>query len=130
MKQIIFLPVESILKIHVVLVNKYGGLHGVRDAKLLDSAINLPIMVHQYHEDKNDDIYYLAATYMYAITKNHPFVDGNKRTGLESALSFMRINDLTYKFKIEELYSLSLDTASSSIDTYGIAHFFEKNNQK
>lgn len=68
----------------------------------------------------------LAAAYFFHIIKNHPFVDGNKRTGLMTALEFIDRNGFECNASDEKLYKLSLDTAVSQINKEKIAVFFKK----
>lgn len=75
---IFFLTEEEIISIHTVQINKYGGPHGIRDKGLLASAVHTPqaTFSNQY---LHQDIFQMAAAYMYSIIKNHPFIDDNKR---------------------------------------------------
>ncbi len=109
--------------IHLDQIRRYGGLSGIRDINLLDSAINYPkatfnqLYVHA-------DIYHMAAAYALAIIKNHPFVDGNKRTGLIVALLFLAYNGITLDASQEEIYEITMQIAESKISEKEIALFF------
>jgi death-on-curing protein len=74
-----FLTTALIIEIHTELINEFGGIHGVRDENLLDSAVAYPEMLYTIGQEKN--IYLLAAAYCYHLINNHPFIDGNKRIG-------------------------------------------------
>ena len=93
-----FLTREEVKLIQINQINRYGGMHGLWDEKLLDSAIKYPRATfdQQYLQP---DIYHMAASYMYAIIKNHPFLDGNKRTGLIVAILFLAYNDILLTLK-------------------------------
>lgn len=126
-----FISKESILKIHKVMIDTFGGSHGVRDESLLDSAIYMPesgfcgILFHQSLFDK-------ASAYLYHLAKNHPFIDGNKRIALACTETFLRVNG--YKLKKElklEIYDFVIEVASShEITKEKIALFLESNSEK
>lgn len=85
-----FLTLEDILFIHEQEIATAGGSPGIRDKKGLESALGA--VQASYDGDYLQDIYEMAATYLNSIVNNHPFIDGNKRTGLASALTFLLIN--------------------------------------
>lgn len=123
-KNLIFLSIQDVLAIHEELVKNFGGLQGIRDIKLLESALAQP-EIKIFGESACKDIYEMAATYAYHIIKNHPFVDGNKRTGIVTALTFLDINDV-FIHETPELYGLALGIAASQISKPEIAQFFKK----
>ena len=84
-----FLKVDEIIEINTLTVKEQGGLYGLRDKNLLESAISNPQNLHYY---QNSDIYTLASSYAISIIKNHPFSDGNKRTGFLAMDLFLRMN--------------------------------------
>ena len=77
--------------IHQEQIDEHGGLAGVRDAGLLDSALGKPLQLEAYGEPPPDAAA-LAASYGYGISRNHPFIDGNQRTGFVAAELFLRLN--------------------------------------
>lgn len=79
----------AILAIHGRLLAEHGGASGIRDESLLESALAAPANHFEY--DKAD-VFVLAATYAHALTSNHPFVDGNKRTAFAAAGIFLELN--------------------------------------
>lgn len=86
-----FLTLAEVLEIHSNQIELYGGTHGVRDLHLLQSALAQPEASFGgawLHED----IFEMAAAYAFHICQNHPFLDGNKRTALATALLFLDIN--------------------------------------
>jgi death-on-curing protein len=89
---VLFLTVDDIIESHQNQIDTYGGSYGIRDIGLLESAIAQPeaSFSGQY---VHADIFEMAAAYLYHLVMNHPFVDGNKRVGLEAALVFLEIND-------------------------------------
>jgi len=81
---------EVVVAVHQMLLAEHGGLRGVRDEALLDSALNRPQQRFAY--DTNLSVFDLAASYGYGLAKNHPFVDGNKRVALSVAAIFLEMN--------------------------------------
>jgi len=124
-----FLTLEVVKAIHLNQINRYGGHHGLRDEKLLDSAINYPQVTFD-KEYLHADIYHMAASYMYAIIKNHPFIDGNKRTGLMVAILFLAYNDIFITAQDSELYDLTMAAAQSHIIETDLAIFFKQKTTK
>ncbi len=89
MTQPFWLSKVFILAIHGRLLAEHGGDPGLRDEGLLDSALAAPANHHVYD---NADVFTLAAAYAHALTTNHPFVDGNKRTALVASGVFLELN--------------------------------------
>ena len=95
MMQAIFLTLTEVNEIHVYQLKHFGGSSGVRDINLLKSAIGMPemsfggVMLHK-------DIYEMAAAYLFHIAENHPFIDGNKRTGAMTSVVFLDINGIDF----------------------------------
>lgn len=86
-----FLLVEDVLRIHADQVERYGGSPDLRDPGLLASAVETPRAMFG-GELLHGDLFDMAAAYLFHIVQNHPFVDGNKRTGVAAALVFLDIN--------------------------------------
>lgn len=91
MSEWVWLNRAVIIAIHEVQLAEHGGGTGVRDPGLLDSALGKPQQLNNYGEPPRDAAA-LAASYGYGISRNHPFIDGNKRTGYVSAELFLRLN--------------------------------------
>lgn len=89
MKEPVWISTEVVLAIQEELLARFGGLSGLRDAGLLDSALNRPKQVFHYGAPT---LFGLAAEYALGIVKNHPFLDGNKRAGFMAAYTFLGIN--------------------------------------
>lgn len=89
-----FLSLDDVLESHAEQIAAYGGSDGIRDVGLLESALAQPAAMFggQY---LHVDVFGMAAAYLFHIVKNHPFLDGNKRVGLEAALLFLEINGLS-----------------------------------
>ncbi len=112
---IVFLALDDVLLIHADQIERYGGSTGVRDLRLLESAIAV-VQASFAGVPLQQDIYEMAAAYMVHLVKNHPFVDGNKRTGLASALIFLEINGVQVVVDDEALYQLVMDVVANRAD--------------
>ena len=91
----LFLDLDHIMRLHRSLIDRYGGIEGVRDMGLLQSAIAMP-QASYGGKFIHDDIFEMAAAYLYHITQNHPFLDGNKRTGAAAAIVFLCSDEAAY----------------------------------
>ena len=89
MKTPVWISEQVIFALHEKLIARFGGLSGIRDEDLLDSALNRPLNLFAYGEPT---LFELAAEYAFGIVKNHPFLDGNKRTGFMAAYAFLKKN--------------------------------------
>lgn len=119
----LFLTLDDIIESHHNQIDTYGGSQGIRDIGLLESAIAQPEASFggQY---LHADIFEMAAAYLYHLVMNHPFVDGNKRVGLEAALIFLEINNENLKASDQELVDLVLKTTAGQVGKREIAEFF------
>ena len=106
---------EQILLLHSQLIEEYGGSDGVRDYKLLDSAIETPFQSFA-EEDLYPTVQAKAARLGYGLIKNHPMLDGNKRIGAHAMLVFLAVNGIELKYSQKELYETILAVAGGSLD--------------
>lgn len=106
-----FLSVEDVLELHADQLAEFGGGSGIRDRGLLESAVAQPQATFG-GELVHGDVFEVAAAYLFHIVSNHPFVDGNKRTGLLAALVFLDLNGHTMLGASEELYELTMAVAA------------------
>lgn len=109
--------IDSVKAIHAEVLAAHGGSPGIRDEALLESAVNAPqasMMGRALFEDPLE----IAAAYLFYICRNHPFIDGNKRTALATCLVFLSENGLLADEKLDvDLWEkLTLDVASSALD--------------
>ncbi len=118
-----FLEFDHVVRIHLSVIERYGGSHGVRDTGLLQSAIAMP-RASFGDQRLHGDLFEMAAAYLYHIVRNHPFIDGNKRTGAASAIVFLAMNDIEIEADEDGLVELTLGVASGRIDKSEIAEFF------
>ena len=127
----IFFSDEQILKIHSSLISKTGGIDGVRDKNLLDSAIKSPFQTFGGKE-LYPTIFDKVAQLCYSLIQNHSFADGNKRIGVHLTLLFLKINDFELNYSQKELIDFGLGIASGKmskddVKKWLIEHRKEKN---
>lgn len=109
----VWLSRETVLGLHDELLARYGGATGVRDDGLLESALARPLNRAGYGDP---DIVELAALYALAIARNHPFVDGNKRTAFAAMALFLRLNGLELQAAEAEAVMVVLKMAARVTD--------------
>lgn len=120
-----FLELDEVLRIHQSVIERYGGSAAIRDPGLLQSAIAMP-KASFGGQSAHADLFEMAAAYLFHITSNHPFVDGNKRTGAASAIVFLAINGVTLIPDEDGLAELTLAIASGDGDKAIAAEFFRR----
>ncbi len=118
-----FLSVEDVLSLHTDQVALYGGDHGIRDLGLLESAVAQPRATFG-GEFLHKDLFEMAAAYMFHIVQNHPFLDGNKRTGAVTALVFLDVNGVEIDAPKGSIYDLTMSVATGQADKTQVAEFF------
>lgn len=128
----IFITLQEVIDNHAEIICRYGGLDGIRDMGLLISALEMPkaAMLKKY---LHPTIFDKAAAYLFHIICNHPFIDGNKRTGTATALAFLKINDIFIKIGKQQTFALEelvVYTAEGKISKKQIASFFKGHSQK
>jgi death-on-curing protein len=114
MKNITFLTLAEVIEIHTDQIQRYGGADGVRDINLLSSAVAMPYASFS-GSFLHVDIYEMAAAYAFYISQNHPFVDGNKRTALASALVFLELNKISISDPKGKLYKTMISLATGNL---------------
>ena len=111
----IFFEYEQVVKIHRSLIEKTGGMDGIRDAQLLDSALKTPFQTFGGN-NLYPDILDKASQLCCSLIENHPFVDGNKRIGvLHLMLLFLKLNNIEVNYSQQELVDFGLDIASGKM---------------
>ena len=121
-----FIDVDIVLNVHDAMIRLYGGSFGVRDQNLLKSALFQPQVVFNGNF-VHQDVYIMAAAYLFHLIKNHPFVDGNKRTAVVTTLMFLQSNECVVTLGDQQLYQLAIDVAEFKMSKQEIAEFFRKN---
>ena len=118
----VFFELDTVLEMHSRLIERFGGSHGVRDMGLLESAIAMPAAGFG-DEYLHKDIYEMAAAYLFHIVQNHPFVDGNKRTGAAVAGFFLTTNGVKFHADQESFEKVVLAVAEGKMEKPEIAAF-------
>ena len=121
-----FLSCDDVLEIHKDLIRAFGGSEGVRDMGLLQSAVAMP------QSGFGDAYFYsdhfeMAAAYLFHLVQNHPFIDGNKRTGLVAAIAFLGINRVELQADPDALFDLVMGVARSACSKAEVAVFLKQN---
>ena len=121
----IFFEYEQVVKIHRSLIEKTGGMDGIRDAQLLDSALKTPFQTFGGN-NLYPDILDKASQLCYSLIENHPFVDGNKRIGVHLMLLFLKLNNIEVNYSQQELIDFGLGIASGKISKNDIKEWIIK----
>lgn len=117
MNEPVWIEKQDCLGFHEQLLSRFGGLSGIRDEGLLDSALNRPLQLYHYEVPS---LFELAATYAHGIVKNRPFLDGNKRSGLMAAALFLESKGWDFNAPEEEavLQTLALAAGETTAADY------------
>ncbi|MBA2737382.1 MAG: type II toxin-antitoxin system death-on-curing family toxin [Pyrinomonadaceae bacterium] len=126
MPEIKWLLEEAVYIIHKRQITEHGGSDGLRDEGLLLSALARPQNLLAYSEEP-PDIAQLAAALAYGIAKNHPFIDGNKRTALVVSRTFLLLNGFNLNASQEEKYLTFLKLAEGNLSEEELAEWIRKN---
>ena len=124
MNEIEWLDLDIILDVQAEQLALFGGADGVRDQGLLESAMARPVNKHGYGETS---LAALAAAYAFGITRNHPFVDGNKRTAFAAIIVFLGLNGIDFLVAPAEATAVMLDLAAGAIDEETLARWISDN---
>lgn len=122
----VFLGLDEVLEIHNDQIKRYGGRAGIRELALLKSALATPAVSFS-GDYLHADIYAMAAAYLFHIVRNHPFIDGNKRTGAVASVVFLMMNGGELITDEETFENIVLSVAEGAIDKAGITQFFRDN---
>jgi death on curing protein len=120
MKEPNWIEKADFLAVHSELLALFGGLDGLRDPGRLDAALDRPKNLFAYEDP---DIFDLAASYAHGIVVNHPFNDGNKRTGFVTAALFLETNGLSLTATEEAAVSMTLALASTEMSEKAYARW-------
>ncbi len=119
------IQLEDVLNIHEFLINKFGGSHGIRDINLLKSAISRPFQTFD-QEDLYKSHFEKASALIESIVANHPFIDGNKRTGYVLMRLYLMENRIDITASQEAKYSFVIDIASGKLSHKEITKWIEQ----
>ena len=115
-----WLDIELVLDFHAEQLALFGGADGIRDRGLLESALARPQNKYGYGES---DLAVLAAAYGFGVARNHPFIDGNKRTALASIVVFLGLNGLDLDAPPTETTAIILGMAAGEISEESLARW-------
>jgi len=122
----LFLSLDEVLGVHADQIRRYGGRSGLRDLGRLQSALAMPETTFD-GEFLHGTVFEMAAAYLFHLARNHPFVDGNKRTALMSALVFLGLNGQRLDAEPGALYRLVDGVAEANVDKAEVSVFLRRN---
>lgn len=112
---------DVVLALHDEQIAEHGGLSGIRDPALVESALARPLNLAAYGEPDAAD---LAAAYAFGLARNHPFADGNKRSAAVVALTFLLLNDVAFEITEAELVVMTIALAAGDLSEEEVARWF------
>lgn len=120
----LFLTLDEVLSLHAEQIRLFGGSSGIRDLGLLQSAMG-SVEATFGGAFLHETIFGMAATYLYGICRNHPFIDGNKRTAVGAALVFLELNGIEVHADEDEFYDLVIGVAEGRVSKAAVTVFLE-----
>jgi death-on-curing protein len=126
MKEPYWLTREECVALHEMMLSQYGGSEGLRDGNMLDSALAKPRHLFAYGEPTMSD---LAASYICGLVKNHPFIDGNKRTGFMLGTGFLERNGYEFHASEAEAVVRTLALAAGEMSEAEFAAWLKANSR-
>jgi death-on-curing protein len=123
----LWLSKAAVLVFHEMQIAEHGGGTGIRDEGLLESALSRPENLSMYG---TPDVFDLAAAYAFGIAKNHPFVDGNKRTAFVAAAVFLELNGYIFQASEVDVVLKVMALASGEMDEKSFSAWLRKNTAK
>lgn len=112
---------DVVLALHDEQIAEHGGLSGIRDPALVESALARPLNLAAYGEPDAAD---LAAAYAFGLARNHPFADGNKRSAAVVALTFLLLNDVAFEISEAQLVVMTMALAAGDLSEEEVARWF------
>lgn len=123
MNEPLFLTMAEGFALHELQIDRFGGLRGLRDPGLLESALAMPQAGFGEHY-AHDGVFEMAAAYCFHLVKNHPFLDGNKRVGFHAAFVFLMLNGIIIDMFEDAAYDLVIATAEGRASKSQLAEAF------
>ena len=120
----LFLTLDEVLALHEDQIRRYGGTPGLRDQGLLSSALGT-VKATFGEQFLHQSLFEMAAAYLFHLAQNHPFLDGNKRVALASALTFLWLNDREIEAAEDDLTNLVLGVAEGKVTKAEVAVFLK-----
>lgn len=124
-----YLSEAEVIAINEEMVSEFGGIHGLRDLHILRSAVDRPQMSIGF-QDAYKSIFDKAAALFHSIINNHPFLDGNKRTSLLSAILFLEYNGFPLEFKGKEAVKFTRKVVSENYPVEQISKWLKEHSVK
>ena len=124
-----YLTIKDVLLLHNLAIDESGGSHGLRDLGLLESAVARP-QASFGGEVLYPTIFLKAGTLVHSLLRNHAFVDGNKRTSMFSAMTFLELNGYLFEAKQKEVVNFALRVENEKLSVEQIAKWFEQHTEK
>ncbi len=124
----VFLSLAEVLEIHRDQIERYGGRTGLRDLGLLESALAMPAAGFGGRY-LHTDLIEMAAAYLFHIVQNHPFIDGNKRTGTVATIIFLSMNGIDLEAEETKLEKIVMDVAKGKASKSAVVDFLRKNSR-
>lgn len=119
----------KLLLVHHRLIKNFGGSHGLRDIERIKFVVNAPKLV-VFEQEQYPTLFVKAAVYIHNIIADHPFTDGNKRTGISAGLIFLQKNGASLIMQTGELEDFAVRVATEHLDIQSIASWLEQHCQK
>jgi death-on-curing protein len=120
-----FLTLDEVLSLHAEQIRLFGGASGIRDLGLLQSAVG-SVEATFGGAFLHETIFAMAAAYLYGICRNHPFLDGNKRTAVGAALTFLEMNGVEVDADEDAFYDLVIGIAEGRVSKAAVTVFLEE----
>lgn len=117
-----YITLDQAIELHDALIHQFGGLGGVRDLHLLESALASP-MTSVFQQEMYPTIFDKAGCYLFFIIKNHAFLDGNKRTATACCLLFLESNGIELDYDRQDLIEFVVSIAEGKADKEKISHY-------
>jgi death-on-curing protein len=125
---LLFLTLDEVLSLHEEQIRLFGGSPGIRQIDLLHSAMgNVEATFGEIF--LHETVFEMAAAYLYGICRNHPFVDGNKRTAVAAALTFLDMNDIELDADEDVFYDLVIGVADGRVSKAAVAVFLHEHSR-
>ena len=121
----LFLTLDEVLSLHAEQIRLFGGSSGIRDVGLLQSAMGSAEATFG-GAFLHDTIFSMASAYLYGICRNHPFIDGNKRTAAGAALTFLEMNGIEVDADEDAFYDLVIGVAEGRVSKASVTVFLEE----
>ncbi len=118
-----FLTISQVERLHAKSIDRFGGVHGLRDRHSFESAVAHPYNVYAYTKG---DLFDVAAAYAFHLSQAQAFLDGNKRTGMAAALTFLELNGVILPIADSQLYESMIAIAEKQMDRTAFANLLRQ----